>query len=91
MTSRYGYEQSQTVIPNMSSHEAPIVLLVQDYDDANLVLSGVLSLKGCKVYKSTSGQGCLSIANELGDKVDLILIKKEIASSMNFMILNNIA
>jgi response regulator RpfG family c-di-GMP phosphodiesterase len=86
-----GYEQSQTVIPNMSSHEAPIVLLVQDYDDANLVLSGVLSLKGCKVYKSTSGQGCLSITNELGNKVNLILIKKEIASSMNFMILNNIA
>jgi response regulator RpfG family c-di-GMP phosphodiesterase len=86
-----GYEQSQTVIPNMSSHEAPIVLLVQDYDDANMVLSGVLSLKGCKVYKSTSGQGCLSITNELGNKVDLILIKKEIASSMNFMILNNIA
>jgi hypothetical protein len=77
-------------VPNIS-HEAPIVLLVQTYDDANMVLSGVLSLKGCKVYKSTSGQGCLSIANELGDKVDLILIKKEIASSMNFMILNNIA
>lgn len=79
------------IVPNMSSHEAPIVLLVQDYDDANMVLSGVLSLKGSKVYKSTSGQGCLSIANELGNKVDLILIKKEIASSMNFMILNNIA
>ncbi len=74
----------------MGSYEVPRIILLLDYDDANILVSGVLDLKGCKVYKSTTAHDCLSILNQLEGKVDVILIKKELAVNGNFMLVENI-
>ena len=74
----------------MSSDRVPNIVLLQDYEDANTVISGVLSLKGCQVYKTTNPESCLSIVGELGEKADVLLIKKEFALSGDSMVLKNI-
>lgn len=74
----------------MSDHEVPNIVLLQDHDDANTVVAGVLSLKGCHVYKTNTLESCLSVINQFADKIDLVLIQKEIALSKNSMILRDI-
>ena len=69
--------------------ELRIVLLL-GFEDANNLISGILNLKGCKVYKSTKAEDCLNLLNQLEGQVDAILVKKEIAINDNFMLLNNI-
>lgn len=65
----------------MSSHREPNIILLRDYDDANTVVAGVLSLKGCKVHKTENAESCLALVNELRANADAVLIKKEIALS----------
>jgi response regulator RpfG family c-di-GMP phosphodiesterase len=74
----------------MSSDRVPNIILLQDYEDANTVVAGVLSLKGCHVHKTTNSESCLSIVGDLKEKADVALIKKEIAFSKNSMVLQNI-
>jgi response regulator RpfG family c-di-GMP phosphodiesterase len=74
----------------MSDHEVPNIVLLQDHDDANTVVAGVLSLKGCRVHKTNTLESCLSVINQFADKIDLVLIQKEIALSKNSMILRDI-
>lgn len=74
----------------MSDHEVPNIVLLQDHDDANTVVAGVLSLKGCHVYKTNTLESCLSVINQFADKIDLVLIQEEIALSKNSMILRDI-
>ena len=69
--------------------ELRIVLLL-GFEDANNLISGILNLKGCKVYKSTKAEDCLNLLNQLEGQVDAILVKKEIATNNNFRLLNNI-
>jgi DNA-binding NtrC family response regulator len=74
----------------MSSDRVPNIILLQDYEDANTVVAGVLSLKGCRVHKSTNSESCLSIVSDLDEKADVVLIKKEIALSRDSMVLKSI-
>jgi response regulator RpfG family c-di-GMP phosphodiesterase len=74
----------------MSDHEVPNIVLLQDHDDANTVVAGVLTLKGCRVHKTNTLESCLSVINQFADKIDLVLIQKEIALSKNSMILRDI-
>jgi response regulator RpfG family c-di-GMP phosphodiesterase len=74
----------------MSDREVPNIVLLQDHDDANTVVAGVLSLKGCRVHKTNTLESCLSVINQFADKIDLVLIQKEIALSKNSMILRDI-
>lgn len=73
----------------METRKEPQIVLLLDFDDANTLVSGVLNLKGCKVYKSTTAEDCLNLLNELEGNMDTILVKKEVAVSKNFMFLNN--
>lgn len=74
----------------MSSHEVPNVILLQDNDDANTVVAGVLTMKGCRVHKTTTAESCLSTINQLKDRTDAILMNKEITITEKLFILNNI-
>lgn len=75
---------------NMETPVEPRIVLLLDFEDANSLVSGVLNLKECKVYKSKSAEDCLNLLNELEGQVDAVLVKKEIATEGNFMLMSNI-
>src|SRR5438093_6992219 len=68
----------------------PRIVLLLDFEDANSLISGVLNLKGCKVYKSATAEDCLNLLNKLDGQVDAVLVKKEVATNENFILMNNI-
>ena len=74
----------------METSVEPRIVLLLDFEDANSLVSGVLNLKGCKVYKSKSSEDCLNLLNELEGQVDAVLVKKEIATEGNFMFIRNL-
>lgn len=74
----------------MQDHIKPRIILLLDFDDANSLISGVLDLKGCKVFKSKTVEECLKLCDELEGQVDVVLVKKELATYENFKLLNNI-
>jgi response regulator RpfG family c-di-GMP phosphodiesterase len=69
---------------------APRLILSVDFVDANNLLAGVLSLKGFKVLKSKSTDDCLSILNQIEEKIDVVLIDNESAVEKNFLLVNQI-
>ena len=68
----------------------PRVFIVQEHEDANLVLNGLLWLKGCESYKFTNGKACLEKMSQLEGKVDVIMMGGNIASDRNITIIINI-
>ena len=68
----------------------PRVFIVQEHEDANLVLNGLLWLKGCESYKFTNGKDCLEKMSQLEGKVDVIMMGGNIASDRNITIIINI-
>jgi DNA-binding response OmpR family regulator len=68
----------------------PRVFIVQENEDANLVLTGILWLKGCEPFKFTNGKECLEKLNEMEGKVDVVIIGGNIASDRNLMLIINI-
>lgn len=68
----------------------PRVFIVQENDDANLVLNGILWLKGCAPFKFTNGKECLEKLNEMEGKVDVVIIGGNIACDRNLMLIINI-
>ena len=74
----------------MMIFEAPRLILSVDFADANNLLAGVMNLKGLKVIKSKSTDDCLSILNQIEEKVDAVLIDKESAVEKDFLLVNQI-
>jgi DNA-binding response OmpR family regulator len=68
----------------------PRVFIVQENEDANLVLTGILWLKGCEPFKFTNGEECLEKLNEMEGKVDVVIIGGNMASDRNLMLIINI-
>ena len=68
----------------------PRVFIVQDNEDANLLLTGTLWLKGCEPYKFTNGKECLEKLNGMEGKVDVVIIGGSIACDRNLMLIVNI-
>ena len=68
----------------------PRVFIVQENDDANSLLNGILWLKGCESHKFTNGKECLEKINELKGKVDVVIIDGNIASDRNLTLIINI-
>ncbi len=68
----------------------PRVFIVQENEDANLVLTGILWLKGCEPYKFTNGNECLKKLKEMEGKVDVVIIGGNIACDRNLMLVVNI-
>jgi DNA-binding response OmpR family regulator len=68
----------------------PRVFIVQENEDANLVLTGILWLKGCESFKFTKGKECLEKLNEMEGKVDVVIIGGDIAFDRNLMLIVNI-
>lgn len=68
----------------------PRVFLVQDNEDANNLLSGVLWLKGVEAYKFTSAEDSISKMKEIEGKVDVILMSGNIAHDRGSMLIVNI-
>jgi DNA-binding response OmpR family regulator len=68
----------------------PRIFIVQDNEDANLVLTGMLWIKGCEPYKFSNGNDCLEKLNEMEGKVDVVIIGGSIACDRNLMLIVNI-
>lgn len=68
----------------------PRVFIVQENDDANILLNGLLWLKGCESHKFTNGKECLEKINELKGKVDVVILGGNIASDRNLTLIINI-
>jgi DNA-binding response OmpR family regulator len=68
----------------------PRVFIVQENEDANVVLTGTLWLKGCEPYKFSNGNDCLEKLNEMEGKVDVVIIGGSIACDRNLMLIVNI-
>ena len=68
----------------------PRVFIVQENDDANLLLSGFLWLKGCESHKFIDGKECLEKISQFEGKVDVVIIGGNIASDRNLTLIINI-
>jgi DNA-binding response OmpR family regulator len=68
----------------------PRVFIIQENEDANLVLTGILWLKGCESFKFTNGKQSLEKLKEMEGKVDVVIIGGSIASDRNLMLIVNI-
>jgi DNA-binding response OmpR family regulator len=68
----------------------PRVFIVQENEDANLVLNGVLWLKGFEPYKFTNGNDSLEKLKEMEGKVDVVIIGGSIACNRHLMLIVNI-
>ena len=68
----------------------PRVFIVQENEDANVVLTGILWLKGCEPFKFTNGKQSLEKLKEMEGKVDVVIIGGSIASDRNLMLIVNI-
>jgi DNA-binding NtrC family response regulator len=68
----------------------PRVFIIQENDDANILLNGLLWLKGCESHKFTNGKECLEKINELKGKVDVVILGGNIASDRNLILIINI-
>ena len=68
----------------------PRLILSVGFADANNLLAGALHLKGFKVFKSKSTHDCLSMIDQIQEKVDVVLIDKESAVDKDFLLVNQI-
>lgn len=68
----------------------PRVFIIQENEDANVVLTGMLWLKGCEPFKFTNGKQCLEKLVEMDGKVDVVIIGGSIACDRNLMLIVNI-
>jgi DNA-binding response OmpR family regulator len=60
--------------------QKPRVFIVQEDEDANILLSGMLCLKGIEAHKFTTGEVCIKKLREFKGKVDVVIISGDIAS-----------
>ncbi|HJT83772.1 MAG TPA: hypothetical protein VJ697_04765 [Nitrososphaeraceae archaeon] len=68
----------------------PRVFIVQENEDANVVLTGTLWEKGFEPFKFTNGTECLVKFNEMEGKVDAIIVSGIIAADRNLMLITSI-
>jgi DNA-binding NtrC family response regulator len=68
----------------------PRVFIVQEDEDANLVLNGLLWLKGFESHKFINGKDCLEKISQLEGKVDVVIMGGNIASDRNVTLIINI-
>jgi DNA-binding response OmpR family regulator len=68
----------------------PRVFIVQENEDANLLLNGLLWLKGCESHKFTNGKECLEKISQFEGKVDVVIIGDNIASDRSLTLIINI-
>ncbi|HEX9320143.1 MAG TPA: hypothetical protein VF884_14510 [Nitrososphaeraceae archaeon] len=74
----------------MISDNIPSIILLLDHEDANMVVSGVLGLKGCNVHKAQTADDCLSLLNQFEEKADVVLIKDAFAIDNNLRLVREI-
>lgn len=68
----------------------PRIFIVQDDDDANTVLSGILWLKGAETFKVTRTEECIKKIKEVEGKVEVVILGGNIAADRNLMFIVNI-
>ncbi len=68
----------------------PRIFIVQDDDDANTVLSGVLWLRGAEAFKVTRTEECIKKINQVKGKVEVVILGGNIAADRNLMFIVNI-
>ena len=68
----------------------PRIFIVQDDNDANTVLSGMLWLKGAEPFKFTGTEECIKKINEVEGKVEVVILGGNIAADRNLMFIVNI-
>ena len=57
----------------------PVLILALDHDDSASMMSGVLWMKGCEVFKAKTASDCLAQLDRLDSKVDVVVVSTKIA------------
>jgi DNA-binding response OmpR family regulator len=68
----------------------PRIFIVQDDNNANTVLSGILWLKGAEAFKVTRTEECIKKIKEVEGKVEVVILGGNIAADRNLMFIVNI-
>ena len=68
----------------------PRIFIVQDDNNANIVLSGILWLKGAEAFKVTRTEEGIKKIKEVEGKVEVVIIGGNIAADRNLMFIVNI-
>ena len=68
----------------------PRIFIVQDDNDANTVLSGILWLKGVESFKVTRTEECIKKIKEVEGKVEVVILGGNIAADRSLMFIVNI-
>jgi DNA-binding response OmpR family regulator len=63
------------------------ILVADDNMDVNIIIAATLVLKGYEVYKTYSAEECLRKLEELGGKVDVVILDGKIAADRGAMVI----
>jgi DNA-binding response OmpR family regulator len=63
------------------------ILVADDNIDVNIIIAATLVLKGYEVYKTYSAEECLRKLEELGGKVDVVILDGKIAADRGAMVI----
>jgi DNA-binding response OmpR family regulator len=63
------------------------ILVADDNKDVNIIIAATLVLKGYEVYKTYSAEECLRKLEELGGKVDVVILDGKIAADRGAMVI----
>ena|SRR6266508_2203160 len=75
---------------NVTHLKAPSIILLLNQNDASMVASGMLGLKGCAVYVSKTAEDCLSLLDRPDTTIDAVLIREELAPDRDIVLIRNI-
>jgi DNA-binding response OmpR family regulator len=63
------------------------ILTADDNKDVNILIAATLVLKGYEIYKTYSANECISKLEELGEKVNVLLLNGAIAADRGAMVI----
>lgn len=65
--------EEETVLPSLGTRGTATLLIVEDEGTVRTIVKHVLTAHGYKVHEATSGQEALTLWEEIGPEVDLVL------------------
>jgi|SRR5581483_9582004 len=74
----------------MSEQWSPKVMIVEDNPDVNSYIAGKLTLKGAQVHKAHTYDECFRILDELGWKIDAVILNGKTAIERGGAIISKI-
>jgi DNA-binding response OmpR family regulator len=65
----------------------PVLILALSNEDSASMMSGVLWMKGCEVYRAKTASDCVAQIEQLDSKVDVVIMSAEVALDRDAMLI----